>query len=102
MEEQNGKDIELVFTHSQQVKDGIQEAGFGGDQVEKFVAKLDNLLNWFKQYEVDSIELSIEGGVTSGPVLQLFVSAEGKAGCTITLKPKKIATTISNNLEKST
>jgi hypothetical protein len=56
--------------------------------VEAAAVELDKLLSWFKSYKVDSIELSIEGSVKSGNIINLFVSAEGKGGMKIILKPK--------------
>ena len=57
--------------------------------IEKIAFDIDELLKWFKSYEVDSIELSIEGTVKTGGVLNLIVSAEGTGGMKVTLKPKK-------------
>ena len=56
--------------------------------VEAAAIKLDELLKWFKSYKVDSIELSIEGTVKSGVITNLIVSAEGKGGMKVVLKPK--------------
>jgi hypothetical protein len=56
--------------------------------VEAAAFGLNELLNWFKSYKVDSIELSIEGSVKSGNIINLFVSAEGKGGMKVILKPK--------------
>lgn len=66
----------------------IQPAGLG-DVGEVTVAKLSDLLKWFKGYHVDSIELSIEASAKSEGIVKLFVSAEGKGGMKITLKPSE-------------
>jgi phosphatidylserine/phosphatidylglycerophosphate/cardiolipin synthase-like enzyme len=50
--------------------------------------RLDELLDWFKALNVDSIELWIEGAKTSGKNTELFLSTEGKTGAKITLKPR--------------
>jgi hypothetical protein len=44
-------------------------------------------LEEFSGYEIDAIELWIEGAVTSEGITKLFVSFEGKGGCKVTLKP---------------
>lgn len=92
MSDQKNENIELVFLPSERAQQQIEEAGVS-EEVEKFVAKLDDLAAWFKSFKIDSIELSIEGALKTGEILQLFVSAEGKAGCKIVLKPKTDDTT---------
>jgi len=49
--------------------------------------KLDELLDWFKDLNVDSIELWIEGAWKSGKRTELFLSLEGKTGAKVTLRP---------------
>lgn len=49
--------------------------------------KLDELLDWFKDLNVDSVELWIEGAWKSGNRTELFLSLEGKTGAKVTLKP---------------
>src|SRR5207245_10132312 len=48
---------------------------------------LDELLDWFKGLNVDSIELWIEGAYRSGNRTELFLSLEGKTGAKLTLRP---------------
>jgi hypothetical protein len=79
------QDVELVFLPSPRVNQGLQQAG--GAEVQKFVAKVEDIIKWFKKYKVDSIELYIEGAAKSGNITQLFVSFEGKGGCKVVLKP---------------
>lgn len=59
--------------------------------------KLDELLDWFKDLNVDSIDLWIEGAFKSGTRTELFLSVEGKTGAKITLRPflKNVQTVIS-------
>ena len=61
--------------------------GVGG-KTKKFVTTLTELAKGFKDFKIDSIELSLEGGVTTGKIIDLIVSAEGKGGVKLTLKPK--------------
>ncbi len=61
--------------------------GFEG-KAEVFATTLKELVRWFKDFHVDSIELWLEGGVKEGGITKLFISFEGKGGCKVTLKPK--------------
>lgn len=49
--------------------------------------KLDELLDWFKELNVDSIDLWIEGAYKSGNRTELFLSVEGRTGAKLTLRP---------------
>lgn len=49
--------------------------------------KLDELLDWFKDLNLDSIDLWIEGAWKSGNRTELFLSVEGRTGAKITLRP---------------
>ena len=59
------------------------------EKAKEFVVKLRDLVDWFRDFRVDSIELWVEGGLESGNLTKLLVSVEGKGGCKITLKPKE-------------
>jgi len=60
-----------------------------GDELEKFPVTLQKITDWFKEYEVDSIQLSISGAVETGGITKLLVSAKGEGGMTVVLKPKR-------------
>ena len=79
------KEVQLVFAKPESRM--IQPEGMGPVQAAT-IAKLDEVLSWFKGYTVDSIEFSIEASAKSGDITSLFVSAEGKGGMKVTLKPK--------------
>ncbi len=49
--------------------------------------KLNELLDWFKGLNVDSIDLWIEGAYKAGNRTELFLSVEGKTGAKLTLRP---------------
>jgi hypothetical protein len=92
MAKRNRKQIELVFPKPT-IEEAEEEDEFirkspAGDILYKFVASIDEVAGWFKQYQVDSIELSISGAVETGGALKLIVSAKGEAGLKVTLKPK--------------
>jgi hypothetical protein len=58
---------------------------------EKFVTTIKDLSKMFTGFHIDSIELWLEGGAQTGKIVDFFVSAEGKGGCKITLKPQEKA-----------
>jgi phosphatidylserine/phosphatidylglycerophosphate/cardiolipin synthase-like enzyme len=49
--------------------------------------RLEELLEWFKGLNVDSIDLWIEGAYRTGNHTELFLSVEGKTGAKITIRP---------------
>jgi hypothetical protein len=65
----------------------IETAGLP-KSIEAAAVGINELISCFKSYKVDSIELSIEGSVKSGGITNLFISAEGKGGMKVILKPK--------------
>jgi len=82
------KKVEIVFSEGES-HEGYQSKGGGpGGIMEGFVASIDDIAQWFGKYNVDSIELWIQGGVETGGILKLFVSAKGEGGMKVTLKPK--------------
>jgi len=82
-------EVQLIFqprSFPAELRTTGMEKGFG--KAEKFVTTLEELLKWFKDFQVDSIELWLEGGAKEGAITKLFISFEGKGGCKVTLKPK--------------
>jgi hypothetical protein len=77
-------DVQIVFKKPEPSM--IEPAELG--QMEATVAKLSEVVNWFKGYKVDSIELDIEASGKIGSIPSLFLSAEGKGGMKVILKPK--------------
>jgi hypothetical protein len=55
-----------------------------------FYASIDEVTEWFKQYQVESIELWISGMIETGGVTRLIVSAKGEGGLRVMLKPKPV------------
>ena len=51
---------------------------------------MDEVTDWFKSYQVESIEMWISGVVESGGVTKLLVSAKGEGGMKVILKPKQV------------
>jgi hypothetical protein len=50
---------------------------------------MDTIADWFKQYQVESIELWISGMMQTEGITKLIVSAKGEGGMRVVLKPKK-------------
>jgi hypothetical protein len=79
------KTIELAlpkFDSEEGAKDAIDGVW------ERYPTTIDKITNWFKQYQVDSIELWISGVLETGTITRLIVSAKGEGGMKVVLKPK--------------
>ena len=64
----------------------MQDAGIIDELVEKI--RLDKLVEKFKGYKIDSIELTINGVAKSSGITSLIVSFIESGGCKIMLTPK--------------
>jgi phosphatidylserine/phosphatidylglycerophosphate/cardiolipin synthase-like enzyme len=80
---QQDEDVVLVFRPPE--NPAAQIAGI--TPFKSLRLKLDELLDWFKDLNVDSIDLWIEGAWRSGNRTELFLSVEGKTGAKLTLRP---------------
>ena len=54
-----------------------------------FSASMDEVTDWFKSYQVETIEMWISGVIESGGITKLVVSAKGEGGMKVVLKPKQ-------------
>ncbi len=87
--EKENKKIELVFPESGlDVADDKFVRKAGGKVLAQFSASVDDITSWFKQYQVETIELWISGGIQTEGIIKLAVSAKGEGGLKVTLKPK--------------
>jgi hypothetical protein len=59
-----------------------------GDVSKEVVVRVQEIASWFEDFDIDQIEISISGCVSSGSILKLIISAQGEGGVTLTLKPK--------------
>jgi len=88
-ESTDSKRIELIFPEtnlSDQIKStkrGLNEKVF-----HSLSTSLDEITNWFERYDIESIELWVIGGIETGGILRLAVSAKGEGGLKLTLKPR--------------
>lgn len=65
------------------------EGAKGSDDVwERFPTTTDKITDWFKQYQVDSIELWISGVLETGTITRLIVNSKGEGGMKVVLKPR--------------
>jgi len=76
------QDVRLIFRS----KKGSSYSDASG-QTKDIFAKVDDIEKWFKKYKIDTIELYLEAAVQTGKLVELFVSAEGKGGVKVVLKP---------------
>ena len=78
-ENSNKKKIESAFPkYEQEGNDGefISKGGKGEGLVKHLSASIDDITDWFKEYQVESIELWISGLIETGGVTRLVVSAK--------------------------
>jgi hypothetical protein len=69
-------------------KGGQREEEGGRGLLERFSTSIEEVTDWFKQYQVDTIELWISGVIESAGVTRLVVSAKGEGGLRVVLKPR--------------
>lgn len=83
------KEIELVFppTAIEDVNNLVRK-GPGEKVLEQFSASIEDIASWFKQYQVELIEVWINGGIQTEGLIKLAISAKGEGGLKLTLKPK--------------
>jgi hypothetical protein len=83
------KVVELAFPKYEEDADQyISKGGTGEGLVKHLSTSIDALTDWFKQYQVESIELWISGMMETGGITKLVVSAKGEGGLRVMLKPK--------------
>ena len=89
-EDVSSKKIELAFPkfESDRNEEYISKGGTGEGLVKHLSTSMDAIAGWFKQYQVESIELWISGLIESGGVTKLVVSAKGEGGMRVMLKPR--------------
>ena len=87
-EEKKNK-IELAFPKYEQEENDqyISKGGTGEGLVKHLSTSMDSIADWFKQYQVESIELWISGIMETGGITKLVVSAKGEGGMRVILKP---------------
>ncbi len=86
----SGGSVELAFPKYEQEEDDqyISKGGSGEGIVKHLSTSLDAIADWFKAYQVESLELWISGMMETAGVTKLVVSAKGEGGLKVVLKPK--------------
>ena len=86
------KRVELAFPKYEQEEDNEYVSKGGTDEglVKHLSTSMDAIADWFKQYQVESIELWISGLIETGGITKLVVSAKGEGGMRVMLKPKPV------------
>jgi hypothetical protein len=93
MEQEKKKNIQLAFPkYKVEQEDEYISKGKGQNMLQHFSASIDEVSDWFKQYQVESIELWISGVIETGGVTRLVVSAKGEGGLRLMLKPRSQTT----------
>ena len=90
-ENPNKNKVELAFPkyeYEEEEDEFISKGGTGEGLVKHLSTSMDSIADWFKQYQVESIELWISGMMETGGALKLVVSAKGEGGLRVMLKPK--------------
>jgi len=85
----NKNKIELAFPKYEEAGPYTSK-GPGKDFIEHLSTSVDAISDWFKQYQVESIELWITGMMQTEGVTKLVLSAKGEGGMRVTLKPKPV------------
>lgn len=84
------KKIELAFPKIEEHDEYVSKGGTK-ELLSLFSASMDEVTEWFKSYQVESIEMWISGIIESGGITKLLVSAKGEGGMKVVLKPKNQA-----------
>lgn len=82
------KQVEFLFSTEEIDSEGRQSKDGISDMPKYFAAKMEDITEWFRKYEVQSIELWIQGAIETNGVLKLLVSVKGEGGMKVTLKPR--------------
>ena len=85
MKKRKESGVVLVFPRPEKLE--LRPLG-AEEEMKEFKVKLDELIQWFKDFKIDAIELWIQTGVKAGKLTELLISLEGKGGCKVILRPK--------------
>jgi hypothetical protein len=80
--------IELAFPKVEEHDNYVSKGGTK-ELLSLFSASVDEVTGWFKNYQVESIEMWISGVIETGGITKLLISAKGEGGMKVSLKPKQ-------------
>jgi hypothetical protein len=88
---QNKKKIELALPkiEADVYDDEFVSKGGTKELISLFSSSIDEVTEWFKSFQVESIEMSISGVIETSGITKLVVSAKGEGGMKVVLKPKQ-------------
>jgi hypothetical protein len=84
----DNKRVELVFPRPKREMDVYLPKTKGEEFFQIFSTDVDQVAEWFSQYELDSMELKIENIIDSPETTKLVVGSKGDNGLRVVLKPK--------------
>lgn len=85
------KKIELAFPSidiEEEEEEELIPKGNSKEVLSFLSTSLDNVADWFKNYQIESIELNVSGVIETSGITKLVVSAKGEGGMKVVLKPK--------------
>src|SRR5918911_1506515 len=74
--------VQLIFLSSPQVRQALNKMKVP----EQDPVNLQDLIQWLGNYNLDSVELSVQSVINGGGMINLFISSDGQAGCKVILK----------------
>jgi|SRR6185437_2842240 len=88
---QHKKKIELALPKIEAEDNDDEYISKGGTKelISLFSSCMDQVTEWFKNFQVESIEMSISGVIETSGKTKLVVSAKGEGGIKVVLKPKQ-------------
>jgi hypothetical protein len=92
------KRVELVFPRPKREMDVYlpKKLPKGEEFFQIFSSDVDQIGQWFSQYEIDSIEVKINHIIDTAQTTKLLVGSNGENGLTVVLKPRKTSTDLNN------
>ena len=93
----DNKRVELVFPRPKREMDVYLPKTKGEEFFQIFSTDVDQVAEWFSQYELDSMELKIENIIDSPETTKLLVGSNGDNGLRVVLKPKPKTNSDSTN-----
>ena len=80
--------VELVFPRPKREMDVYLPKVKGEEFFELFLTDVNAVAEWFSQFEIDSLELKIDGVINSPETTRLLIDLNGDSGLRVVLKPK--------------
>ncbi len=84
----DNKHVELVFPRPKREMDVYLPKVKGEEFFELFSTDVNTVAEWFSQYEIDSMELKIDGVINSPETTKLLIGLNEDSGMRVVLKPK--------------